>query len=119
MKLEGDEAMAVWLEQLDLAAERFDWDKGNRPKLAKHGVTPVDVMEMFEAALVFAGRVIEPAHSESRWLVLGKNKTGRALALLFTGRGDRVRPISCRSMRREERSIYKEAVNDSPASKES
>jgi uncharacterized DUF497 family protein len=62
---------------------------------------------------VFVGRIMEPAHDEDRWLVLGQNAKGRHLALVFTRRGSRLRPISCRSMRRNERTIYEKTLLES------
>jgi hypothetical protein len=39
----------------------------------------------------------------------GEDAAGRRLALIFTRRGDRLRPISCRAMRPKERALYEEA----------
>ena len=51
----------------------------------------------------------EPAHGEPRWLVLGEDAAGRRLALVFTRRGNRLRPISCRAMRGKEKALYEKA----------
>jgi uncharacterized DUF497 family protein len=56
-----------------------------------------------------AGSIIEPAHDEPHWLLLGETNAGRRLALIFTRRGEMLRPISCRPMRRNERRLYDEA----------
>ena len=42
----------------------------------------------------------------------GKDGGGRRLALIFTRRGDRLRPVSARPMRRKEREVYEEAIDD-------
>jgi uncharacterized DUF497 family protein len=88
----------------------FEWDEGNRTKNRKHGVEPHDVEVMFEHPILFAGRIVEPTHEEARWLLLGQHSSGRGLALIFTRRAGRLRPISCRPMRRKERKLYEETL---------
>lgn len=56
-----------------------------------------------DGLVVFAGRIVEPAHDEARYLVLGVTSGGRHAALIFTRRGDKLRPISCRAMRKREK----------------
>jgi len=65
---------------------------------------------MLRHPALFAGRIAEPAHEEARWLLLGIDDGGRALALVFTRRGRRLRPVSCRPMRRNERRLYGDEV---------
>ena len=62
---------------------------------------------------VFEGRIVEPAHSETRWLLLGQDGRHRRLALIFTRRGDKLRPISCRHVRTKEKKRYEEALEKS------
>ena len=40
------------------------------------------------------------------------SERGRKLALIFTRRGERLRPVSCRPMRRNERKVYEEAIRE-------
>ena len=47
--------------------------------------------------------------SEERWAAWGRTADGRALAIVFTLRGDRIRPISARDMNRKERLHHAEA----------
>ena len=110
MRLIEDGEAARWLEQLRGGPEDFEWDAGNCSKNRKHGVEPQDVEAMFGSPIVFAGRIVEPAHDEPRWLVLGASRRGRRLALILTRRRDRLRPVSCRPMRRNERRVYGEAI---------
>ena len=110
MILGQDLDTAAWLDALEAGPESFEWDRGNTAKDPKHEVEAGDVESMFASSLVFAGRILEPVHDEPRWLVLGRSRSGRRLALVFTRRGDRVRPISCRPMRRVEREIYEETL---------
>ncbi|TMA25384.1 MAG: BrnT family toxin [Deltaproteobacteria bacterium] len=58
------------------------------------------------APFLFAGRIVEPEHDEARYLLLGITPTGRRAALIFTRRGDKLRPISCRAMRKGEKEAY-------------
>ena len=55
-------------------------------------------------------RIVEPAHEEARYLLLGVTSGGRHAALVFTRRGDKLRPISCRAMRRREKEVYDAAT---------
>lgn len=109
MRLVADAAMAAWLERLTGEPNDFDWDAGNRAKHRKHGVHPADIEGMFRSRTVFVGRIVQPAHNEDRWLLLGQEARGRALALIFTRRGEQLRPISCRPMRANERKVYEQA----------
>lgn len=113
MRFADDPEAAAWLDTLEGMSEDFDWDTGNRTKSRKHGVETADVEALLGHAAVLAGRIVEPHHDEPRWLLLGQNDKGRQLALIFTRRGDRLRPISCRPMRRRERQVYAQAIQRS------
>lgn len=108
MRLVDDEPTRRWLEE----GPAYDWDAGNLSKNEKHGVAPGDVEAVVGILPAFVGRVVEPAHAEPRWLLLGQDAKGRRLALVFTRRGERLRPISCRPMRRNERRLYEEACQE-------
>ncbi len=110
MRLVDDPETAEWLARLSGRSEDFDWDAGNRTKIRKHEVEQRDIEALFQYPLVFVGRIIEPRHNEDRWLALGHNANRRRLALVFTRRGQQLRPISCRPMRRNERKVYEEAI---------
>jgi uncharacterized DUF497 family protein len=75
-------------------------------------VEPGDIRALIGRDFYFAGRIVEPAHTELRWLALGEDAAGRRLASVFTRRGDRLRPISCRAMRPKERALYEEASQE-------
>jgi len=113
MRLVEDAALAEWLQRLLGTPEDFQWDAGNRTKTLKHRVQPTDVERMFQRRTLFLGRIVEPVHEEERGLLLGEAPDGRPLALIFTRRGERLRPISCRPMRRNERKLYEEACKES------
>lgn len=108
MKLAADPGTAAWLATLPIV----EWDAGNVTKSeTKHRITALDVEAMLVGPTLFAGRILEPAHEEPRWLVLGRGRN-TVLALVFTRRGNLLRPISCRRARTNERRLYVEAVGE-------
>jgi len=111
VRLTPDYEMERWLLQFKAASEDFDWDEGNRNKSLKHDVSWEDVESLFLEEIVFEGRIIEPAHDENRYLLLGEDWNGRLLSLIFTRRGGKLRPISCRIMRHKERERYEERAS--------
>ena len=118
MRLAGDPDALRWLLSRRETATDLDWDAGNLRKSRKHGVESHEIETILRRDFYFAGRIVEPSHSEPRWLVLGENDADRRLALVLTRQGDKVRPISCRPMRRKERALYEQAAqakNGSPA----
>ncbi|MFZ0478347.1 MAG: BrnT family toxin [Terriglobales bacterium] len=90
---------------MTLPANGFDWDRGNRAKCEKHGLS-VDVIEgLFARPLAI---LPDEAHSqrENRFRAIGRTEKGRGVFIVFTLRqeGDEllIRPISARYMHREE-----------------
>lgn len=65
---------------------------------------------ILDTAVVFAGRIVEPTHDEARYLLLGVTPGGRHAALIFARRGDKLRPISYRAMRKKEKEAYDAAT---------
>ena len=110
MRLAGDPDALRWLLSIRDPASELDWDAGNLRKSRKHGVESHEIEAIIRGDFYCAGRIVEPSHSEPRWLVLGENDTGRRLALVLTRRGDKLRPICCRPMRRKERALYEQAA---------
>jgi uncharacterized DUF497 family protein len=101
--------MAAEIRERLASCTGFDWDEGNAPKLlARHGVSPAECeLVFFNEPLVVAE---DAAHSidERRCAVWGRTAEGRALAVVFTLRRDRIRPLSARDMNRKERRRYAE-----------
>jgi len=111
VQLAPDRKTLRWLESFVPDSESFDWDDGNIDKNQKHGVKDREIEGVFsEFEYIFAGKIVEPAHDEWRGLILAVGEGGRYLALIFTQRGEKLRPISCRSMRKEEKKIYEKAI---------
>jgi len=95
--------VAAWLE----TRPAMEWDAGNNTKSqTKHGFGTADVESLLDAPVLFAGRIVEPAHDEARYLLLGVSSRGRHAALIFARRGEKLRPISCRAMRKKEKEAY-------------
>ena len=94
--------------------EGFDWDRGNREKCQKHGMTLADVES------VFANRVVilpdkDNRAGEQRFRAIGRTAGGRAAFIVFTMRiqtGQRIRPISARFMHKKEVEAYEKAYPD-------
>ena len=88
----------------------FDWDSGNAPKLEqRHGVTPGECEQVFFREPLLIAPNHKHSISEERWAAWGCTADGRALAIVFTLRGDRIRPLSARDMNRKERRFYGQA----------
>lgn len=111
MKADEDDEIEVWLE------EEWDgsvqWDDANRRKLT-HGVLQVEIDALFAAPFVVLGRIVPPVGAnwppEERFLVLGKTTAGRFLTVIWTTRGDSIRPISMRSSTNAERKFAKNKI---------
>jgi uncharacterized DUF497 family protein len=89
----------------------FDWDDGNWPKCAKHGVSKAEIEHvLLNEPAVMWDRNAHPA--ETRFNAVGKNGDGRYLFVVFTfrRRGDEqlLRPISARYMHAREIERYEQ-----------
>lgn len=87
----------------------FEWDAGNREKnLFKHRVTNTECEETFfdphKRVLkgVLRGDV---SGAEKCYILIGQTKEKRALYIVFTIRGGKVRAISARDLNRRERGL--------------
>jgi len=90
---------------MDLAALGFEWDRGNRNKCQRHGVSVSEIESIFRRAVsIFP----DPMHSraEQRLKAIGRGVHGRYIFIVLTlrKRGDAVliRPISARYMHEKE-----------------
>jgi uncharacterized DUF497 family protein len=88
-----------------LPVDGFDWDRGNRAKCEKHGLSIATIEGLFTRPLAV---LPDAAHSqrESRFRAIGRTEKGRSVFIIFTLRrkGDEVliRPISARYMHKRE-----------------
>ena len=95
----------------------FDWDEANARKSEdKHGVTQVEVEQVFFNVPVVHVPDIKHSEAEQRFHVLGQTNEGRLLHITFTLRfgGTKIRVISARAMHRKERRIYEEKAQNNP-----
>jgi uncharacterized protein len=90
---------------------QFDWDVGNRQKCQKHGVSILEIEELFRSPITVFD---DPAHSaiEQRLKAIGKTIRQRSVLVVFTLRNREglqlIRPISARYMHQEEIDHYAE-----------
>ena len=89
----------------------FEWDKGNQEKnWLKHHVSNQEAEEVFthpEAVLIE-----DEKHSgaEKRYLIWGKTKAERFLAVIFTIRNNKIRIISALDVHQKERRFYEQKL---------
>ena len=87
----------------------FDWDLGNRQKCQKHGVSILEIEELFRGPVTVFD---DPSHSlsEQRLKGIGKMADKRGILVVFTFRNQEeqqiIRPISARYMHQEEIDFY-------------
>jgi uncharacterized DUF497 family protein len=88
----------------------FDWDDGNAPKVrARHGVEPGECEQAFFGAPLLVSADLKHSLTETRWRALGMTLGGRAIYLVFTLRGSKIRVLAARNMNRKERRDYEQA----------
>jgi uncharacterized protein len=91
----------------------FEWDRANRDKCQKHGVSIAAIEDAFRRPIAVYP---DPAHSqaEERFKAIGVTEGGRHVLIVFTLRGRQgqtlIRPISARFMHAEETRYYEEAA---------
>lgn len=93
-------------------AVAFDWDEGNARKNEKHGVTQVEIEQLFLNAPLLVVPDGKHSEKEARYHALGRTDADRWLHVTFTLRdaGRLVRPISARDMHRKEKPFYEQAL---------
>ncbi|HEY3973560.1 MAG TPA: BrnT family toxin [Candidatus Sulfotelmatobacter sp.] len=90
---------------MNLDANGFDWDRGNRAKCEKHGLSVADIEDVFARPLAI---LPDSAHSqrERRFRAVGRTERGRGVFIVFTlrSKGTEVltRPVSARYMHKKE-----------------
>lgn len=98
-----------------LQADGFDWDRGNRAKCEKHGLSIATIESLFTRSLAI---LPDAAHSqrERRFRAIGRTDKGRSVFIIFTLRrkGDDllIRPISARYMHKKEIESYEKENPD-------
>jgi hypothetical protein len=86
-------------------ANGFDWDRGNRAKCEKHGLTVAVIEGLFARPLAILPDAAH-SHRETRFRAVGRTDKGRGVFIIFTFRlKDEellIRPISARYMHKKE-----------------
>ena len=89
---------------------RFDWDEANIGHIARHSVTQEEVEEVFlndQMDIDF-----EIVNGEDRWTGIGHTNAFRVLMVVWTMRGDRIRPITARLAAKGYRDAYLETKRE-------
>lgn len=100
---------------MTLHASGFEWDRGNRAKCEKHGLSIAAIESLFAQPLAI---LPDAAHSqrEKRLRAIGRTDKGRGVFIIFTlrRRGDEllIRPISARYMHKKEIESYEKENPD-------
>jgi uncharacterized protein len=89
----------------------FEWDEAKRlANLDKHGVDFIDVPAVFDGDTV----TVEDdrySYGEQRFVTFGLLQ-GRAVAVVYTDRGESIRIISARKATKNEQRIYFQQISD-------
>lgn len=82
----------------------FDWDASNLSHLAGHRIT----REEFEQAMTHNPTLVDfrDESGEERWYAVGATTRLRVLFLVFTYRGERIRPITGWDAGKKLRELY-------------
>lgn len=87
----------------------FDWDKGNREKCRKHGVSIAEIEAILSGDPVIAPDM-KHGTQEDRFIAIGRNGLGRPIFVAFTLRAKQgrqlFRPVSARYMHAREAKNY-------------
>jgi uncharacterized DUF497 family protein len=93
----------------------FDWDRGNREKCQKHGLSIAEIEGVFSQPVMVLPDKENP-HGEQRFRAIGTAFEGRKVFVVFTlrkhGDGVLIRPISARYMHKKEVESYEKSYPD-------
>ncbi len=90
-----------------LQANGFDWDRGNRGKCEKHGLSVAAIEGLFARPLAILPDAAR-SQRENRFRAIGRTEKGRGVFIIFTlrrkGKSEDllIRPISARYMHKKE-----------------
>jgi uncharacterized DUF497 family protein len=72
-------------------SREFEWDKHNERHLARHDISRTDAEDVLSGDhFLFEDQLVG---DEQRWMAVGATRTGRILSIVFTVRGEAIRPI--------------------------
>ncbi len=87
--------------------DAFDWDGGNLQHAQRHGFTADQIEQALDDPFGVATEATD-LDGEERFGWVGMANTGQLIAVVYTVRGDAIRPISARKATRWERQLYTE-----------
>jgi uncharacterized DUF497 family protein len=70
----------------------FDWDEHNERHLAKHKISRFDAEDVLYGDHILLEYQVEGG--ERRWIAVGATRAGRILNIVFSVRGEIMRPIT-------------------------
>ena len=86
-----------------------EWDQGNWPKCAKHGVSQSEIEYVLKHTKI---RIRDPNPDEKRFRTAGQTLSGRHVFIVYTyrkyGAATFIRPISARYMHEKEVKNYEQ-----------
>jgi len=101
------------LDDLVPNLEGFEWDAGNTDKnWLRHEVRQAETEQALLNTPLVVATDLQHSAAEARFIALGQTDAGRLLTVVFTVRGRRVRVISARTMSKEERTVYGQAISE-------
>ena len=93
----------------------FDWDRGNRKKCQKHGVSIAEIESLF-ARVVKIAPDLPHSLTEERFKAIGNTDAGRNVLVAFTlrrrGESTLLRPVSARYMHQKEVAYYEKETSN-------
>lgn len=98
--------MLIWKEPIE-----FEWDEGNLEKSQRHGVSKMEIEQIYfdkKKKLIFDEK---HSFSEERYILVGRSKKKRWIYTSMTIRDDKVRIFSARYMHKKEVELYEKAIN--------
>ena len=91
--------------------EGFQWDDGNIQKCQKHGVSAAEIESIFSRRVLLIHDVMH-SEIEQRYRAIGIAMSGRHIFVVFTMRGDWLRPLGARYMHKKEVRRYEKDNSD-------
>ncbi len=83
--------------------ESFEWDENNEEHIARHGITPEEVEE------VFFGKPLIYKSKYGRYMALGETIDGFFLSVIFEYLGKKeIRIVTARAMSNREQRLYRQ-----------
>jgi uncharacterized protein len=84
----------------------FDWNQQNEAHLAKHGISRADAEDVLIGDHILLEYQME--ENEQRWLAVGRTRAGSILTIVFSVRGEALRPITGWMADKETAALYLE-----------